>query len=242
MKAIILAAGIGSRIRPLTDNKPKSLLEVAGKTILERMISNIIEVGIEEVIVITGYLEEQIKEYVQSKYPSLNVVYIRNEDYLNTNTGVSLLLSKEAVSGDDFVKFDADVVFEVEVLQRLINDPSPSCLCIDKNINLAAEEVKVRTDENGEIVEVGKGVDPEKAAGESIGIEKISNDAAKVLFKDLENLMKDPQNYKRYYDDSYTTLVNKGVPFKAVDITGLKWVEIDTHQDYEQARKIFNDA
>ncbi|MBP6882034.1 MAG: phosphocholine cytidylyltransferase family protein [Candidatus Levybacteria bacterium] len=239
MKAIILTAGIGSRIRPLTDNKPKSLLEVNGKPILQNMLENIVAVGITEVIVITGYLEEMIKDYIRTNFPDLNVVYIRNKKYLDTNTGYSLNMTKDAVNGDSFIKFDADVIFEKAILENLVNDEHETALCIDRNINLEAEEVKAITTPDGKVLEVGKKLDPHKATGESIGIEKIGKEAGKVLFEELTRLMEDEANYKEYYDDSYTTLVNKGVPFYAVDITGLKWVEIDTHADYALAEEVF---
>jgi choline kinase len=239
MKAIILAAGIGSRISPLTKNKPKPLLEVCGKTIFERMVNNILSCGINEIVVITGYLENQIINFSKLKFPTVKFTFIRNDNYLDTNTAYSLLLAKKAVSSVDFLKFDGDVVFEFEIIKRLVNHSSRTCLCIDKNIDVAEEEVKVITDSKGNVIEVGKSLDPKKANGESIGIEKISNDAAKILFDDLERLMNDPQNYKKYYDDSYTTLVKKGVGMKAIDITGLKWIEIDTHADYEKAQKLF---
>lgn len=239
MKAILLAAGIGSRIRPLTDDKPKSLLEVNGRTILQNMLENVEACGMTDVIVITGYLEDMIKSYISEHFPSLNVTYIRNEKYLDTNTGYSLMLTKDAVGDDSFIKFDADVIFEKAILQKLIEDTHETALCIDRNIHLEAEEVKVITDAEGNAVEVGKKLDPHKAAGESIGIEKIGKDAAKLLFAELERLMQDQANWKEYYDDSYTTLVTEGVPFGAVDITGLKWVEIDTHDDYARAKELF---
>jgi choline kinase len=238
MRAVILAAGIGSRIRPLTDNKHKSLLEVAGKPILLRMVDNIKACGINEIVVITGYREDEVKEFLTSKYPDLKFTFKRNEKYLETNTGYSLLLTRELVEDDDFVKFDADVVFEQEILEKLIKSEN-SALCIDRNINLEAEEVKVVTDSKGKVLEVGKKLDPHKANGESIGIEKITKEAAIVLFDELDSLLSDKKNWQEYYDDTYTTMVVKGVPFNAVDITGLKWVEIDTHQDYELANKIF---
>lgn len=239
MKAVILAAGIGSRVRPLTDNTHKSLLKVGDKTILERMLSSVLDLGIKEIVIITGYLENQIKEFVNKNFPAFKISFIRNEKYLKTNTGYSLLLAKSFVGNDDFVKFDADVVFETAVLKKLIESKFPSALCIDTNIHLDKEEVKVILGENNKVVRVGKKLDSHKANGESIGIEKISKDAGKVLFAELEMLMRDEKNHQEYYDDSYTTLVDKGIPFYAVDIIGLKWVEIDTHSDFNRAQKMF---
>lgn len=240
MKAIILAAGIGSRIRPLTDDIHKSLLKIADSTILYRMLTNIQRAGITDVIIVTGYLEAMVKAFVTENFPSLTFTFVHNDKYLETNTGYSLMLTKDAVGDSDFVKFDADVVFEQAVLEKLLKHDGSTALCIDTNINLEAEEVKVDLDQNGRVVKVGKTLNPHTAQGESIGIEKIGRDAGKLLFAELERLMRDPRNYNEYYDDSYTTLVNEGVSFSAVDITGLKWVEIDTHEDYKRALALFS--
>ncbi len=240
MKVVLLAAGVGSRIRPLTDDKPKSLLEVNRVSILERMLTNVSNVGLKDVVIITGYLEDHIKDFVDSKFPNLNITYIKNEAYEGTNTGYSLLLTKDFINGDDFIKFDADVIFEEKVLRDLIDSEFETALCIDTNIHLDKEEVKVITDENGMVLQVGKKLDPTLCKGESIGIEKIGKEAGKLLFEELGRLMEDKSNWKEYYDDSYTTLVNMGVKFGAVNITGLKWVEIDTHEDYYKAKSIFN--
>jgi choline kinase len=240
MKAIILAAGFGSRLRPLTDNSHKSLLLVAGMPIMERMLRSIDEVGIKDVAIVTGYRNQDIENFVPTlQLANLKVTYIHSDKYLVTNTAYSLLLCKDFADGESFVKFDADVAFEVEVLKRLLNHPGDTCLCIDKNIHLDKEEVKVIADENDMVISVGKKLDSSKATGESIGIEKIGAEAGKLLFAELENLMQDEKNFQEYYDDSYTTLVNKGVKFYASDITGLKWVEIDTHDDFARAQEIF---
>ncbi len=238
MKAVILAAGIGSRIRPLTNDKPKSLLSINGKTILQRMLENIKAAGLTQIIIITGYLENQIKNFVLKEFPDLDVNFCTNNIYHKTNTAYSLLLAKDFVANDDFIKFDADVVFELEILKRLVKCPN-SALAIDRNINLDAEEIKVRV-EKGKIVEVGKKIKPSLALGESIGIEKVTNAAAQIFLGQLELLMQKPENFNEYYDDSYPKIVEAGLPFEAVDITGLKWVEIDTLQDYELAQKTFS--
>lgn len=240
MKAVILVAGIGSRIRPLTDNNHKTLLKVSDKEILARMLENLDAVGIDDVAFITGYRVEQVTRFVKENFPKTNSTFIYNEKYLDTNTGYSVLLAKDFVGDEPFLKFDGDVVFEKAVLEKLIKNEFENCLCIDTNINLEAEEVKVRLDENGQALEVGKGIDPHNASGESIGIEKLGGEGAKTFFAELEKLMKDQSNWKRYYDDTYTTLVKKGIPFGAANITGSKWVEIDTHEDYAKANSIFN--
>lgn len=238
MKAIILAAGIGSRLHPLTETTPKSLLPVGEKPMLMRSLQSLQDLNIKDILIITGYREDDIKNFVKENFPDLNVQFITNEKYDVTNTGYSLLLAKDFAKDSDFVKFDADVVFEKEILERLLNVKT-SALCIDSNINLEAEEVKVITDGKGGVIAVGKKIPPHQAHGESIGIEKITSEAGEKLFTILEELMTNPENHQDYYDDSYTTLVDMGVEFAANDITGLKWVEIDNHNDYALANSVF---
>ena len=143
MKAIILAAGVGSRIRPLTDNCPKSLLKTGGKTILELMISHIQENGINEIVFVLGYLQQHIKDYVKTNFPEINAQFISNARYAETNTGYSLMLAIESIQVSTFVKFDAYIVFDSQILKILIESKFENCLCIDKNINLDAEKVTV---------------------------------------------------------------------------------------------------
>lgn len=99
MKAIILAAGIASRLRPLTDHKPKCLLEIRKQCLLGRAIDGLIFNGIREVIIVTGYLQEQIIGFVQGHYPDLKVEYIYNEKYASTNNIYSLWLAKDKIRG-----------------------------------------------------------------------------------------------------------------------------------------------
>lgn len=239
MKAIILTAGVGSRIRPLTDNKPKCLLEVAGQPILKRMIDNLKAAGLTEFIVITGYMADVVRTYIKDNYPDLNVTFIHNDRYEETNTGYSLFLTRDAVGNDSFVKLDGDVVFEQAVIEKLVKDPAQNCLTIDKNIHLDKEEVKAQIGENNQILKVGKTLDARMAHGESIGIEKVGAETGKVFYEILQRDVVEKQKWQEYYDDSYTTLVEEGHPFSAVDISGLKWVEIDTHEDYDRANELF---
>lgn len=239
IKAIILAAGVGSRIRPLTDNCPKSLLKIGDHTILQMMVSNLQACGINDVIFVLGYLQDQIKDYVKSNFPSLNAQFVTNERYEQTNTGYSLMLTEPFVKDCDFIKFDADVVFDQEILRKLIVSKVDNCLCIDKDINLDAEEIKVIVDEQNKVLKASKEVAPQDAIGESIGIEKISKATGKLLFTELKLMMNDPENHQAYYEAAYERLIEKNVTFNTLDITGLKWTEIDTQADFSLAKSIF---
>lgn len=239
MKAIILAAGVGSRIRPLTDNCPKSLLKVGGVTILERMLTHIQACGIIDVVFVLGYLQEQVEDFVKTSFPELNAHFIVNDRYRKTNTGFSLMLTEDFVQGSSFVKFDADVVFDKKILENLLASDDLNVLCIDKEIHLDAEEIKVIVNDDNRVLKASKTIAPAHAMGESIGIEKICPDTAILLFAELKTMMAQDQNHQEYYEGAYERLMEKDVPFHALDITGLKWSEIDTKQDFDAAEKIF---
>lgn len=200
---------MGSRIRPLTDNCPKSLLKVDGKTILEMLLSHLQDCGINEVVFVLGYLQEQIKDFVKANFPDLKVHFITNERYAETNSGFSLMLSKDLVGDSPFIKFDADVVFDKEILKNLIASEYKNCLCVDQHIKLETEEIKVIVDEHNRITKASKGVDPKVATGESIGIEKISSETAKLLFAELELMMQNEKNHQEYYEVAYEKLMKK---------------------------------
>ena len=108
MKAIILAAGMASRLRPLTDHKPKCLLEIGKQCLLGRAIEGLIFNGIREVVIVTGYLQEQIIEFVQGHYPDLKVEYIYNEKYASTNNIYSLWLTKDKIRGERILLLDSE--------------------------------------------------------------------------------------------------------------------------------------
>ena len=206
------------------------------------MLSHIKTCGINEVIFVLGYLQDQIKDYVKTQFPDLIVQFITNEKYEVTNTGYSLMLTKDFVKNSTFIKFDADVVFDINILKTLIASEYDNCLCIDKNINLDAEEIKVIIKDDNRVVKASKTVNPLDAIGESIGIEKISGETAHTLFNDLELMMKDEQYHQEYYEAAYERLIEKDVPFYALDISGLRWTEIDTKEDFMLAGKIFGQS
>jgi choline kinase len=239
MKAIILAAGLGSRLAPLTDTTPKSLLPVGGRPILHRQLSAIRQCGLQEVIMVTGYRAEMIKQFIADQFPDLTVTFIHNPDFSTTNTAYSLWLTKEVASGEDFVKFDADVVFQEEILEKLLAAPGDLCFTVDQQINLASEEVKVQLDQNGKILKIGKHISPENAIGESIGIDKVMSSESARLFTLLDELLADTKNRQAYYEAAFEMIIERGAYCTINDITGCKWTEIDSHEDYALANQLF---
>ncbi|HET7116155.1 MAG TPA: phosphocholine cytidylyltransferase family protein [Hanamia sp.] len=237
MKAVILAAGISSRLRPLTDNTPKCLLKVGEKSILELTIDNIIANDFADLIIVTGYLEEKIKNFVSNKYPDLNVTYIYNEVYGSTNNIYSLWLTKESVLEDELLLMDCDIIFDKEIITKLLASEYESCLALKRH-NVQDEEIKVKTGENGRVLEIGKEVKLQDATGESIGIEKFGVETLKQLFIILERKIVVEKNANQFYEAAFQEMADKGANIYTVDTTDYICMEIDTIADLEAARLI----
>jgi choline kinase len=240
MKAVILVAGFGSRLKPLTNETPKSLLPIGQTTTLTRMVRSLSQHGISEFIFVTGHFEDKIKDYINTHLSDINASFIRNDKYEKTNTGYSLLLAEPFIGNESFIKLDGDVNFDPEILDRLMRTPDDAnYLCLDKS-DVDNEVIKAELDTVGKVIALGKYVDIDRAAGESIGIEKISAKYAQQLFTCLKQVMSDESLWQEYYEYAYDLLIkNNQATFKAVDITGLKWVEMDNLKDYELAKTYF---
>jgi choline kinase len=239
MKAVILAAGIASRLRPLTDHTPKCLLMVGGKSILELTLDNIIANNIKEVIIVTGYLEEQIKQFVSSNYPELNAKYIYNEVYSSTNNIYSLWLTREELAGNEMLLMDSDIIFDSQIIGRLLSSGYENCLAMKKH-NVQQEEIKVKLDKQGRIVEIGKEVKLQDAIGESIGIEKFSVASLEKLFDIIHRKITVNKQVNQFYEAAFQELVDTAADMYVVDTTDLMCMEIDTADDFKAAADLIN--
>lgn len=237
--AVILTDGIGSRLSPLTDNSAESLLSVGGSVILERMIRNCLSCGMSQFVLVLGHRANEIKQFVDKAFRGIRVTYVINDRYRDTNSGYSLMLASSAVGTAEFIKFDADVVFDTKILRALVDSNLPNVLCVDRHIALPDEKFMVEADDQLRVCEIGKSVDPENVVGESIGIEKISAAAASLLFAELKEMMENPFHMHEHYEAAYARLVAKGVPFHLMDITAMKWTGIDTVEDFAAANAMF---
>jgi len=120
MKAMILNSGVARRLNPLTDNLPKCLLEVNGKSILERQIELLLSVGVKKYIITTGPLQDKIIDHVKEKFPELDVVYTNNPKFETTNYIYSMWLARNEVDNDDILLLHGDLVFEKSVAQKIV--------------------------------------------------------------------------------------------------------------------------
>src|SRR6202020_413610 len=123
---------------------------------------------VDELIIVTGYLQDQIKDFIAAKYPALKVTYIYNDVYNTTNNIYSLWLTKDYLIDDEMLLMDSDIIFDKEIIKRLLRSGYDNCLALKRH-NVQDEEIKVKVDANGKVLEIGKEVKLNEAIGESIG-------------------------------------------------------------------------
>lgn len=240
MIALILAAGIASRLRPLTDNSPKCLLKLGKKTILERTLDNLQRNNIKEYVIVTGYLENQIKEYINQNYPSLKVTYIHNDAYDSTNNIYSLWLAKDCIRNRDILLLDSDIIFDHRIVKLLFDSGEGNYLAVRSDHDLGEEEMKVALTSDNLITEISKKMDPLSAAGESIGIERFRSDFINVLFDKLKDRVITNGRVNDFYEAAFQDAINDGQNLYAVNVGDYKCIEIDTTEDIKHAEELIS--
>lgn len=237
MKAVILAAGMASRLRPLTEHTPKCLLKVGERSLLQRSIDALKSNGILDFVIVTGYLHEMIEAFVAEEYGnSINVTFIHNKVFDSTNNIYSLWLAKPEAEGEEILLLDSDLLYDPEIIARVLADNAENVLTLIRH-NLGEEEMKVVLDkENGTITEISKTCNPLDAAGESLGIEKMGRDYTSALFKELEPMMNEEHLENVFYERAFERLLAKGHTYNVIDVTELFSCELDTVEDFENAK------
>lgn len=238
MTGVVLAAGMARRLHPLTLQKPKCLLEVGGRTLLERTVDAQIAAGIEELVVVTGFCAEMIREFLIAHYPSLKITFIDNPDYEHNNNIFSLWLAMGVVRGRDFLLMDSDILCDPEAVKR-VADANETSLALNRH-ELGEEEMKIISDKNGCVAQISKTCSIAEAIGESMGIEKMTADYSEALYGELKQMIEQEELDNVFYERAFERLIPQGHTFHIIDTTDLFSYEIDTPEDYERAKTLWN--
>ena len=236
MFGVILAAGMAKRLRPLTDTKPKCLLEVGGKTLLERTVRAMQQAGITEFVVVTGYRGNMIREFLEQLDPKLHFTFLHNADYEHNNNIYSLWMAGEIVSGKDFLLMDSDILCDPAAVVNIAKQPE-SALALNRH-ECGEEEIKVIVDKYNRIVDINKTCNPQSAIGESVGIEKMTADYSTALFKELDVMIQREGLVDVFYERCFERLIPQGHTFRIVDTTNYFSYELDTPEDFKNAQEL----
>ncbi|MGH2450168.1 MAG: sugar phosphate nucleotidyltransferase [Candidatus Limnocylindria bacterium] len=239
MRGLVLAAGPGRRLHPLTAALPKTLLPLTdGRTILDLALSNLRSVGLEDVVLVTGFAAERVEERAPEleRRFGVRLELVVNDRAEEWNNAYSLWLARDALR-EGALLVNGDTVHPVSVEERLLAGRGPDVLlAVDEEKPLGEEEMKILLSEDGGLRRISKSVDPAAAAGEYIGVALIEAAAAEPLAEALEaTWRRDPS---LYYEDGFQELVDRGGQVAVAPIGAVDWVEVDDHDDLARAREI----
>ena len=236
MRAVIIAAGTGSRLGEYSRDKPKTLVEISGVPILGYTLNNLINEGINDIVIITGYKGHKIKEFIDRNYNNLNVSYVHNDIYDKTNNIYSVYLAKDELENSDFLLINSDVLFHGGILQTLKrSEKEGTILSVDFSVKLGEEEMKVKV-EGESIVEISKKIPPEEADGEYIGLTRIDRVSSGRFFESVEKTIKE-KGTGVFYEEAFQTMIDDGDDLHYESTNGLPWIEIDTPEDLRVAQE-----
>lgn len=245
--AVLLVAGTGSRLRPLTNNLPKCLIEIAGTPLIVRLLRQLKTNGIERAYLVTGYLSDMLPEHLQGIPGLPELHFVENDAYNTANNAESLRRAMHAMPTTSFLLCDGDILVRDDAwLRELITDPRPNILAVLLQLQsrMGAEEMKVTLEPvdvpwyTRRVVALSKGMAPTTAHGESAGVQVIGADTFERLRERLDS-MSDHERKNLYYEDIFATLFDEGHEFYTFALREGTWTEIDTVEDLDHARQLF---
>lgn len=245
MQALILAAGMGSRLGYLTKNNTKCMIEVNGIRLIDRTIDAILCAGIKNVCIVTGYEGDTLKNHIQEKWNSLNISFVQNQDYETTNNIYSLFLAKDFLCQDDTILFESDVIFEKGLVSDLVNDARANLAVVDKYQDWM----------DGTVVDVDKDdyissfISKQDQASldilnyyKTVNIYKFSKQFSNEVYSPFITVYCTTMGKNKYYEEVLSLITN--LPKKelyAFKIGSYKWYEIDDANDHKNATTMFSE-
>ena len=234
MKAIILAAGRGTRMRTLTEQKPKCLLPVNDKPILAYQLEALLENGVKDIVIVIGYKGDMIKDYISKnpQFKDLNITYVENNEYGKSDSSYSWWLARNHIQNEDTIlHFNSDLVFYPELIKKIIDTPSENAIFIDKEIELeekSMEQVILEFDTNKILLMDNKTLPG--AHGKAVGVAKYSGECIQFMMKQIDGFVTKGNKNQHFY-----WLLRNAV--KEFDIHGLDigssyFKEINTLEEY----------
>tara|TARA_B100000315_G_C14536493_1_gene568711 strand:+ start:845 stop:1513 length:669 start_codon:yes stop_codon:yes gene_type:complete len=209
------------------------MLEIGNRSLIEHQLHALQNVGVKEVIIVVGYRKEMIQKKLGYLFLNIRVMYIENPIYRETNTMYSLWLARNYFKKHDFIFLNADLLFHVDVLKRLVDSKYDTCLAVDKKV-CGEEEVKVITDSNSLIRHIGKELPLDRAEGEFIGVAKFGRSDNKTFIEKLDRCIRDGRG-NEFFELAIQEMIGESRIYE-VDVSDLPSIEIDFPEDLKIAR------
>lgn len=233
MKAVILAAGLGSRLRPITNRVPKCMVPVNGICIIDKQIDNLIKAGVSDIIVVSGYKHEVLDSHIKEHFPFIQIVH--NSRYDQTNNMYSLFLTSDYVRNEEFLLMNSDVYFDSDVISDLLAGRSSSKIACDRS-QFLEESMKITLCEN-RINHISKAITEKEYYAVSIDVYLISAKDSETLFSEIKHTIVEDHDENSWTEVALDRIFDK-CEFMPCVIKG-RWFEIDNHNDLILAEKLF---
>ena len=246
MKAIILAAGQGTRLRPLTDNKPKCMVEFQGKPVIDYLIETFNLCGIDDIVVVNGYQGDMLESHLEGQ----NIRFVRNENYDTTNMLHSLFCAENEMNDDLIISY-SDIIFSPKALQTMINSKKDISVAIDSEWeklwrirmeDYISDVETLKMDSEGAITEIGQSPKSIKdIQGQYIGLIRVEKNKIQLI-KNCYKILKNKNKRERenlFMTDFLQFLINEKIEISSEMIAG-GWIEIDTVEDLDNYNKDLN--
>ncbi len=243
MQAIILAAGMGKRLKDLTQNNTKCMVKVNGVTLIDRMLHQIEKADLSRIIIVVGYEGQKLIDYIDTLDIKTPITYIDNPIYYKTNNIYSLALAKDWLCKEDTLLFESDIIFEDSILQSLIDDPRDTLALVDK-YEPWMDGTCVKLDEQDNIIDFvpGKKFNFNNTKGyfKTVNIYKFGKKFSESRYVPFLDAYQAALGENEYYEQVLRVIAMLDEPIiKAKRLNGEKWYEIDDIQDLDIAESLF---
>lgn len=236
MKAVILSAGQGKRLMPLTADNPKCLLNIEGQSLIEWQIDELYQAGIDQVSVVVGYQADRVRQQLLSRYDMQRVHTIYNPTYAWADNLFSCWAAR-AEMDEEFILLNGDTIFEAAVVNRLLQTPvQPVTVVTHQKGRYDADDMKVALD-GGRLVKIGKDLAVDEVDGESIGMIRFQREGPAMFRRAVENALRDPAACKKWYLSVICEMA-QSLPVWTCSANGLQWCEVDFPADLKQAGRV----
>ena len=241
-QVIILAAGRSLRLSRLTQDRPKSLLVVAGEPILGHSLNILNRRGFNRLTLVVGYLREQFVERFGTRYENIDIEYVTNEDYADSEHGWSLYCARQSWARNEspVVFMDADNLYDPMMLDKVMGCGFDDVMLVDENLNVEDHDEELVIGRGGVVTGLRRGriADFEDFAGGFVGINRFSSAFMGGLFAFMDGFFERKgkmQKYERVFD----ALINQtGARMHYLKSRGLPWINVNHEADYEEAKRI----
>ena len=240
MKAIILGAGQGKRLLPVTEEDPKALLTIGGRRLVEWQISALVRSGVDDVVFVSGFNAGRVEDALANFAPtdgSFRLRIINNPFYTVADNISSCWLARGEMTGD-FMLLNGDTLFQAPLVARLLDSPTaPVTLAVDHKAAYDQDDMKVCL-EGTRLTDIGKTLPLDAVDAESIGVMVFRGEGPKIFARYLDETLRDSAALKLYYLSVIRRMAMEGVEVRTASIKGHPWCEIDYPLDLKRAQQM----